>query len=191
MTLDYFDSGLYFYCSEAKKRLNEIKDFHLITEMSWKTQEEKLQLQIEDDILSSTTNIRPYDISGSYGRDIYLNQTRYPNFHRSALVITLYSFLEHQLNILCEIISDSLDSNIRLQDISGKGVEKAWLFFAKIAFFESEKIPTYAFVKELAYLRNKIIHAGGVLPIKPNERLNNFVTKTKGLQGSPGNSVII
>ena len=190
MPVDFFENGLCFYCRLAKNELLTYSDFHSETELSWKQQDELLQKELES-ILEKYPEADHQDIVESHGWDLHLNQYKYPDIHRTSLVIAIYVFLEDQLNGLCETLGESLDTRLRLADLGGQGIERALLFLSKIALFDLAIIPSLSFVRHVNKLRNKIVHAGGILPCDPADKLNVFVKDTPGLRGEPRGRVHI
>jgi len=190
MPVDFFENGLCFYCHLAKNELLTYSDFHSETELSWKQKDELLQKELES-ILEKYPEADHQDIVESHGWELHLNQYKYPDIHRTALVIAIYVFLEDQLNGLCETLGKSLDTRLRLADLGGKGLERALLFLSKIALFDLGTIPSLSFVRHVNKLRNKMVHASGILPSDPADKLNVFVKDTLGLRGEPGGRVHI
>lgn len=190
MAVDFFENGLCFYCHLARNELLSYGEFHSRTEALWKREDETLQEELEGIIEKYPESVRE-DVIDSYAWDLHVNQYKYPDIHRSTLVIAIYTFLEDQLNGLCSTIGESLETPLRLNDLSGLGVERALLFLSKVAGFDLGQISSLSFVKEVGRLRNKMVHAGGVLPIQEGDKLNKFVLRTDGLRGEPGERVYI
>lgn len=188
--MDYFQNGLCFYCHLVKSELLTYSDFHSKTELSWKREDEVLQSELAS-ILEKYPEVEHQEIVESHAWDLHLNQSRYPDIHRNALVIAIYAFLEDQLNGLCETLGEALNSPIRLADLHGQGIERALLFLSKVAQFDLGAVPTLSFVRHVNRLRNKLVHASGVLPDDPADGLNLFVKTTPGLRGEPGGRVHI
>ena len=190
MAIDFFENGLCFYCHLAKNELQTYSEFHTETEASWKTKDDLLQKEL-DSILKKYPEANHDEIIESHGWDLHLNQFKYPDIHRTALVVAIYVFLEDQLNGLCETLRESLDTKLRLSDLRGKGIERALLFMSKVALFNLGDISSLALVKNVNKLRNRLVHAGGILPDAVDDRLNIFVKQTLGLRGEPSGRVHI
>jgi hypothetical protein len=188
MTVDFFENGLCFYCHLAKNELLTYKDFHCETEKFWQKKDEALQNDLQS-ILGKYPDADHDEIVESHGWDLHLNQIKYPDIHRTALVVAIYIFIEDQLNGLCQTLQESIGTRLRLKDINGKGVERSFLFLSKVVGFDLSRISSKPFVTNVNKLRNKIVHAGGLLP--DNDSLNEFVKRTNGLWGNPGGRVNI
>jgi hypothetical protein len=185
---DFFENGLSFYCHLAKQELHEYIVFHTETERSWQEKDRQLQTQLES-ILEKYPASDHHEIVESHGWELHLNQYRYPDIHRTALVVALFIFLEDQLNGLCQTIGESIDSKVSLRDVRGQGTERALTYLAKVAEFEFGAVPSLGFVRDVRRLRNQLVHAGGILPDGENDTLNRFVRDQEGLSGHPGQRV--
>ena len=106
-------------------------------------------------------------------------------------MVATYIFLEDQLNGLCQTLQESITTRLKLRDINGKGVERAFLFLSKVVGFDLGRISSKSFVNNVNKLRNRIVHARGILPDDQKDSLNKFVERTKGLWGDPGRRVNI
>jgi hypothetical protein len=190
MAIDFFENGLCFYCHLAKNELQTYSEFHSETEASWKKKDDLLQKEL-DTILKKYPEADHDAIIESHGWNLHLNQIKYPDIHRTAFVVAIYVFLEDQLNGLCETLRESLDTKLRLSDLSGQGIERALLFMSKVALFNLGDISSLALVKNVNKLRNRLVHAGGILPNAVDDMLNIFVKQTRGLRGEPGRRVHI
>ena len=132
------------------------------------------------------------DIAEDYAWDIHKYQDVFPLLHREAMFLTVYNYFEHFLTKLCEWIGDEIKSRIRLRDLQGRGVERAFLFLKLVPEFEFSRIPAVVLdLRGANLLRNVIVHAGSVLPVELNDRLNQFVTSHPHLSGKPGNAVAL
>ncbi|WP_199170171.1 hypothetical protein [Hydrogenovibrio sp. SC-1] len=128
--VDFFGNGLCIHCHLAKNELRDLAGFNQLSEASWKEKDDSLQEELSE-LLKKYPEKNHEDIVDSYSWDLHLNQYKYPSLHRESLVITVFNFLEHQLNSLCHIFYESIDSDIKLKDIHGQGVERALLFLKK------------------------------------------------------------
>lgn len=185
---DFFENGLCFYCQLAKQELHEYLEFHSETERSWQDRDEQLQEHISS-ILEKYPSSEHGEIVESHGWELHLNQYRYPDIHRTSLVVALFIFVEDQLNGLCQTIGESIDSMVNLHDMRGNGTDRALTYLAKVAEFDLGSIPSLGFVKNARRLRNRLVHAGGLLPDGEDDKLNRFVRDQCGLRGDPGHRV--
>jgi hypothetical protein len=187
--IDFFANGLCSACQMAQNELLDFKAFHKTTEESWEKIDTELNSKV-DEILKKYPEDVHDEIIEYHSWDFYLNQEKYPSIHRKSLVITIYSFLEIELNNLCGILSQSVDSNLKLKDINGKGFERAQTYLSKVANLDFSRMGgTLPFVKGVNNLRNLLVHNDGILPHNPNDAINTFVTNQKNIMGEPGSIV--
>lgn len=189
MGVDFFENGLCLHCNLAKHELMDFKHFDVETEKNWKKNDTKLQKEIEV-ILDKYPQEHHEDIIQSYSWDLYINQSKFPSIHRESLVITMYNFFEDQLNRLCEIFAESIECRLKLKDLHGQGIERAFLFLTKAVGIDFSTMgKEWPYIKSVNSLRNQIVHNGGILPSEVDNKLNQFVEKNTHLSGSAGNSV--
>ncbi|WP_426810917.1 hypothetical protein ABOC32_10030 [Pseudomonas sp. WOUb67] len=169
----------------------EFLTFNDSAEEAWRAKDDNLQRELEI-IFSKYPEEKHQDIIESFAWDLHCNQSKYPALHRTSLLITVFNFLEHQLNSLVEILYESIGSNLKIHDIHGRGIERAFLFLAKVAGIDFSsfggEIP---YIKGVNLVRNVIVHSGGVLPSSSNDKVNKFISKTAGLSGVEVGSIII
>lgn len=59
-------------------------------------------------------------------------EERFPNLQRRSALITLWSFMEHELNGLCQLFTVHQKFEVSVTDMNGRGIERAMLFLEKI-----------------------------------------------------------
>ena len=191
MSVDFFENGLCLHCHLTISELREYINFHANTEASWEQKDEYLQKKL-DEILSKYPEEHHQDIVESYSWDLHLNQIKYPDIHRESLVLTIYSFYENQLNRLCAIFSESIESNIIINDLKGQGIERAFLYLKKVACIDfsgmGKELP---YIKNVNRIRNLIVHNGSIIPEKPDKTIIKFITDNPHLYGESGRDLII
>ena len=189
--VDFFGNGLCIHCHLAKSELMNIAYFNKISEASWKEKNNNLQEELSE-ILKKYPEKSHNDIVESYSWDLHLNQYKYPNLHRESLIITIFNFLEHQLNCLCQIFYESIDSNLKLQDMNGRGIERAFLFLKKVVNIDFTHFGTeLPVIKGVNLVRNIIVHNGGILSDDTNSKVNKFIASSEYLSGAVGRDINI
>jgi hypothetical protein len=187
--IDFFGNGLCLHCHLAKQELAEFIHFNKESELAWGNKDKQLQNDLDSILLKYPVSDRG-EIIESYGWDLHVNQIKYPSIHRESIVLTIFSFLENELNNLCNILTQSVDSSVKLKDLKGQGVERSLLFLRKIAGFDfSSMSAEIDYIRSVNQLRNHIVHNGGVLPEDPKHRVNLFIASHQNLTGTPGNSL--
>lgn len=191
MDIDFFGNGLCIHCNLAKNELLEFANFNSSTEYMWKKRDETLQKDVAK-ILDGYDLKHHDEIVESYSWDLHLNQSKYPSIHRESIIITIYNFLENQLNTLCGILSKCIESNLKLKDLRGQGTERALNFLTKVVSFEFNDVgKERAYISNVNKLRNQIVHNGGLLPVNESDSLIKFISQNDHLSGQAGQGVNI
>lgn len=189
--VDFFVNGLCLHCHLAKIELIDLHIFNGATEEAWQSRDDKLQNELNE-ILEKYPQKNHEDIIDSFAWDLHLNQSKFPALHRESLVITIFNFFEHQLNSLCKIFYESVNSNLKLNEIYGQGIERALLFLSKVAKIDfssfGSELPE---IKNINLLRNIIVHNGGMLPEDPDSKINKFILNSEHLSGVETGSLSI
>ena len=87
----------------------------------------------------------------------------FPNLQRSSALLTLFSFLEKELDGLCKLFQKENDYKITLKDITGNGIDRATNYLIKVAGVNFTKSAEWNEVKSIQKIRNIIVHNGGFL----------------------------
>jgi len=179
--IDFFGNGLCGHCHHAANELRELKYYHNEIENFWRKKDEELQNKI-DKILEQAPEPEHDDIIENYSLSLHENQIKYPNVHRNAFVMAVYSFLENKLNELCWILENCIDSSVKLKDLSDTGITRAGTFLSKVAKIPVNEISDeWSFIRHLNKLRNSLVHSGGRIPTEENNKLRRFVEQTDTL----------
>lgn len=187
--VDFFANGLCVHCHVVETELLEYLQFHEESELWWKNRDEQLQEKI-DNIIENYPKEHRDEIIESHSWELHQNQDKFPNIHRESLVITIYNFVESELNLLCEIISESINIKVKLKDLYGKGIERALSYLLKVAEFDMQNMGgELSYIRKVNKLRNTIVHRGGILPENNDHVLNQFVLQNHNLSGQPGENV--
>lgn len=133
-----------------------------------------------------------HELIEKYGWELTSNQSAFPEMLRGSVLISIYNLMEHQLNNVCHGFEYSSASKIKLNDLNGKGIERARIFLIKIADIDFSSLNTqWEFIKSLNLIRNNIVHSGTILPPDKNHKLNKFIDSHPGLRrGSNGELII-
>ena len=189
--VDFFENGLCMHCHLARQQLVEFERFNEISELAWENEDKQLQHQL-DAQLRNIPETDHEEVVQSHGWELHVNQIKYPSIHRESLILTVFSFLEDELNSLCEVMAQSLEGSVELGDLKGKGIERALLYLRKIAGFDFTTMSNeISFLRGVNQVRNHIVHNGGRLPADPNHKVNQFVKSQMHVSGLPGKSLVI
>lgn len=114
-------------------------------------------------------------------------EERLPNLQRRGALITLCSFLEHELDNLCQLLIREENLTISLKDINGKGVKRAIRFLRKVVGVPiNNGSSTWQEIDNILEVRNRVVHGDGRLTAhnqNNNAELNSYIKKSKYLSG--------
>lgn len=114
-------------------------------------------------------------------------EIHFPNLQRRSALITLFSFLETELDELCRLYSEDLHCRITIKDMSGKGIERSTVYLEKVAGLRVGKsTPLWRELTSIQKIRNVIVHQNGKLRSMRGERdveIDRFIRETPTLGG--------
>ena len=169
--------------------LNGYLEFSAAVEKLFEDRDADLQRYITE-IAEQIPDHEHDELIDSHAWDLNQNQTLFPSMHRESMFITLYNFLEHNLNAICIEIGKELKSAVQLKHLRGSGLERAFLFLKLVPAFQFKDIDEeISFIKNTNRLRNIVVHNGGILPEDEDEIVNRFVKSQPSLLGVPGRPI--
>lgn len=140
---------------------------------------------IEKQILDSVDKfhrekeVHVFEIDSEYGSDVVtthqgLDDSTYhletifedyfPNLQRRSALITLFSFLEYQLDKLCRLFATDQEFSISLSDLKDTGIDRSYRYLTKVVGLEIDNgTSTWRELKLIQGLRNAIVHDDGKL----------------------------
>lgn len=113
--------------------------------------------------------------------------SKYPAIARLgaySIVILLYSIVETQLLALADEIGKKKKSDFSVNDISGRGIEKAQTYLKRVATLDLTTDPGWSSLRELQSMRNVIVHSMGT-PKQNPKTIDHLVGKYQGLLDAP------
>lgn len=94
----------------------------------------------------------------------------FPNLQRRSALITLFSFLEYQLDELCRLFANDQKLSVSLNDLKDKGIDRSYRYLKKVVGLPVDNsTSTWQNIKLIQGLRNEIVHNDGKL--KSNEAI--------------------
>lgn len=104
----------------------------------------------------------------------------YPNLQRRSILMTLFSFLEHQLDQLCELVAKEQRAQIIHTDLKGKGIDRARLYLQKVMGLPLNASVVWQEIKRIQKVRNVVVHNDAKLA-GADKDLIEYVERTSGL----------
>lgn len=89
-----------------------------------------------------------------------------------SFIILLYGVVEDNLNQTCDLISETKKLPLRAKDLRGDTISQCMDFLSKLAGISADSIKSLPAIRDMAKVRNCIVHASGIIE-KTNERDRN------------------
>lgn len=132
-------------------------------------------LKVEIDEIG--TFIQTYGRQPSVDAELWNVSEVFPHLNRSAVLLSVFAFFEHNLNAVCDTLAKEHGKILRVTDLNGRGLERAKTYISKvigIAFPATSN--SWQELANLRQLRNAIAHRDGLL--KEDKGLKEYITKS-------------
>jgi len=158
-------------------------------ELENKFQEDKESLLTkQNSSLSELTHEERERVKSNLSDDYYTIEEIYIGQYRKSTIVSIYSFLEHSMNHLCELCQEFNALSLKHEELSGAGIERARLYLQKVVKINFELLNTeWSELKALNKVRNRIVHADGAL----DDGLLRIIKRTPGLSIKYYNNLIV
>ena len=168
--------------TNAVASVNPDDEFIFIAHSIWNPDEhrdqfqfstEKLELEHQIEFFTNYFEILKVSLSGVETFDDFFDPDEsfssvevdgFINLMRSSFFISLYSYLEAQLNKECQLSQqDNPQIKILLKDINGNGIDRAKTYLVKVldTSFPFDKDSAWETIRWFGKIRNCIVHAEG------------------------------
>lgn len=123
------------------------------------------------------------EIKDYYSDDYYVIEEIHIGLYRKSTLVSVYSFLENSLNILCRHMHKQYGYALEVADLRGEGIVRARLYLEKMSginfsLINGEWSKIYSFNK----IRNCIVHSEGNIKVSRSAaQLANIVNASPGL----------
>lgn len=118
----------------------------------------------------------------------------YPNLQRKSAFLTLYAFLEHEMETLANKLMKESGLKAKPDDLAGKGVYRSFTYMQVIAGLNIDKGDNrWNKIHEINKLRNLVVHSDGHLSREKEKRKSEeaFIARMKPHLKSKGDEVIL
>ena len=106
----------------------------------------------------------------------------FPNLQRRSTLIILFSFLEHQLDLLCELFAATRRLNIVYTDLRDKGIDRSRRYLIKVMRLPlDDNSAIWQEIKKIQKVRNVVVHNDAKLDPKLAEKVIRIVKDAKYL----------
>jgi len=116
----------------------------------------------------------------------------FPSLHRRSALLTLWGFVEHELNHLCWLYQKEKSFQLSSHDLSGRGIVRSSNYLEKVVELKGLGIsPEWDQLKKLQLIRNCIAHNDGKLSDRDGKVKNELVTAIKKVGFASGEREIV
>jgi len=116
----------------------------------------------------------------------------FPSLQRRSAFLTVWSYLEHQLDRLCLLYQSERKSGLSFTDLSGQGIDRSIAYLEKVAGLQGLKASgEWSVLKALQRIRNAIVHSDGKLRDHQGNLKKELVADMKKLGFLTGNEEIV
>lgn len=102
----------------------------------------------------------------------------FPHLHRSAVLLSVFAFFEHNLNVVCDSLAQEHDKLLRVSDLHGRGLKRAKIYLSKeIGIIFPSESESWRELSLLQKLRNVVAHRDGLLK-EDDKELKMYIEKS-------------
>lgn len=106
----------------------------------------------------------------------------FPNLQRRSTLLILFSFLEHQLNQLCELFASTRQLNIVHTDLKDKGIDRSRRYLKKVISLPLDNnSAVWQELKRIQKVRNLVVHSDAELDAKLDRDVIKYVDEANYL----------
>lgn len=152
-----------------KAELDALRNFAVLTEDFLEKQVEQLTLDpsVPKYLQPGDEEFEAYSSWYQTKDDL---QATFLEILRSSLLVSAYAMLENLMAKICRGIGELKGHSVALEDLHGKGIERARLYLQKVAQLEFPESQEWSQILRLGRLRNKVVHAGRTIGADVNLR---------------------
>jgi len=116
----------------------------------------------------------------------------FPGLQRRSAFLTVWTFLEHQLDQLCLFYQSERKFGLSFMDLSGQGIDRSTAYLEKVAGLQGLKeSEEWDVLKTLQRIRNVIVHGDGKLRDHQGKPKNGLIADMKKLGFLTGDEEIL
>ena len=116
----------------------------------------------------------------------------FPSLQRRSAFLTVWSYLEHQLDQLCLFYQSERKFGLSFMDLSGQGIDRSTAYLEKVAGLQGLKeSEEWDVLKTLQRIRNVIVHGDGKLRDHQGKPKNGLIADMKKLGFLTGDEEIL
>jgi hypothetical protein len=168
--------------SLTRDRLEEFRQYTQELETKFNIDKNKLSAA-HDERIKNLTEQEIMEAGEYFYEDFHIIDEIYIGMYRKATLVSLDSFLENSLNILCRNLCSINNYSIMLEDLKDKGIIRAKNYLKKIAKIDFSQLNgEWGNLQSLRILRNCIVHCEGNIKLSGSKaKLQNIINNNCGL----------
>ncbi len=113
--------------------------------------------------------------------EYFLYANEYPNILRKSFLITMYSYLEHELIKTCEFKKESESLQLDINQLNGGVLERAKNYL-KLIGKDISNCKSWSEINNIKAIRNCIVHSDGVLTSEKDKHIRNYIKKRQDIR---------
>ncbi len=168
--------------NELDNRVNSFKRYLEYLERDFESKSQKINYEYN---LKEPGSSREDYESAEFMRKflIYREVDIHIEILRKSLAISIYSFLEHHMNLICNHLDEFHSSSLTLKDLKGDGIKRAKLHLEKVHSLDFSKLNScWSFLSNFNKVRNCLVHTDGDTSLmRSKTTLVNVVDSSDGL----------
>ncbi len=142
--------------------------------------EEYLKIYSEEFVKTEKIDFEDPECGGLVS-DYFLYSSEYPNILRKSFLITMYSYLEHELINTCEFKKESESLQLDINDLNGGVLERAKKYL-KLIGKDISSCKSWSEINNIKAIRNCIVHSDGVLTSEKHKHIRNYIKKRQDIR---------
>jgi hypothetical protein len=116
----------------------------------------------------------------------------FPSLQRRSAFLTVWSFLEHQLDRLCLLYQSEGKFGLSFMDLSGQGIDRSTSYLEKVARLQGLKASEeWNVLKTLQRIRNLFVHSDGKLQDHQGKPKDGIIADMKKIGFLSGDDEIV
>lgn len=116
----------------------------------------------------------------------------FPSLQRRSAFLTVWSYLEHQLDQLCLFYQSERKFGLSFMDLSGQGIDRSTAYLEKVAGLQGLKASEeWDVLKTLQRIRNVVVHSDGKLRDHHGKPKNGIIADMKKVGFLTGDEEIV
>jgi hypothetical protein len=175
------------WCNESLEEVDLLRAYlaglkqHLMDEKErFRSEVEEVVLYEDEECANVVSFFRGISDETSALEDIFTQN--FPNLLLRSALVSFYTFAEVTLDTLCDRFTRHLKSSVSVADMKDKGISRAKRYLTKLCGLDFGSLPPWAELKNIAEVRNLIVHANGCVSTNTRRELLLYIERSQFLR---------